>query len=83
MNFMSNPAFRKVRCMETRIAIPSQIVVGNDYYIKMTTIEWQDDEEYVDVYKDPIGIDFVGRLRLRHFTELPFCDRITWREELK
>lgn len=80
MNPICNPAFRKVRCIETRIPTPDQIIVGHDYYIKMTTIKWQNDEEYVDVYRDPLGIEFVGRLRLRHFSDLPFCDRIKWKE---
>ena len=81
MNYQFNPTFRRVRCMETRVAVPDQIKVGNDYYINITTVEWQDDEEYVDVYRDPFGIEFVGRLRLRHFTDLPFCDRIKSKED--
>lgn len=68
--------FRKVRCISTRYETPEQLVVGNDYYIKTTTIEYQDGTEYVEVYRDPLGTEFVGRLCLYHFSDMPFCDRI-------
>ena len=79
MNYQVNPAFRKVRCIKIRRSVPDQIKVGNDYYIRMATITRQDGVEYAEVYRDPMGIEFVGRLCLRHFSD--YRDRINFKED--
>lgn len=71
----------EIALMESAQAELDALIYEDDYYIKMTTITYQDGVEYVEVYRDPMGIEFIGRLCLWHFSDLPFCDRIKFKED--
>ena len=60
---------KTVKCISERKSNPSQIKVGSEYYIDTDTLYTdEDNDSYVQVYKDKAKKHYLGYINTSHFT---------------